>query len=75
MTVYFIGAGPGAADLITVRGARVLGNCRTCVYAGSLVPQEMLELCPDGANLVATARMPRDAIIDVITTAARRHAD
>lgn len=69
MTVYFIGAGPGAADLITVRGARILGACHTCVYAGSLVPQEMLELCPEGAELVDTARMPLDAIIEIIAAA------
>ena len=69
MTVYFIGAGPGAADLITVRGARALGRCHTCVYAGSLVPQEMLALCPDGAEFVDTARMPLAAIIDVIAAA------
>ncbi len=69
MTVYFIGAGPGAADLITVRGSRILGNCQTCVYAGSLVPPEMLSLSPDGAELVDTARMPLDAIIDTIVAA------
>lgn len=42
MTVYFIGAGPGAADLITLRGARTLAACQVCLYAGSLVPTELL---------------------------------
>ncbi|MFJ8696618.1 precorrin-4 C(11)-methyltransferase [Streptomyces roseolilacinus] len=62
MTVYFIGAGPGAADLITVRGARTLASCRVCLYAGSLVPEELLAECPPDARLVDTARMDLDAI-------------
>ncbi|MET9799686.1 precorrin-4 C(11)-methyltransferase [Streptomyces sp. NPDC006368] len=62
MTVYFIGAGPGAADLITVRGARTLASCRVCLYAGSLVPRELLAECPPGARLVDTARLDLDAI-------------
>ncbi|PYC73300.1 precorrin-4 C(11)-methyltransferase [Streptomyces tateyamensis] len=62
MTVYFIGAGPGAADLITLRGARLLERCGVCLYAGSLVPAELLELCPDGAKLVDTARLNLDQI-------------
>lgn len=69
MTVYFIGAGPGAADLITVRGARTLGNCATCLYAGSLVPQQLLELCPPDATLIDTARMPLEEIITHIAAA------
>ncbi|MEU7281825.1 precorrin-4 C(11)-methyltransferase [Streptomyces sp. NPDC045431] len=62
MTVYFIGAGPGAADLITVRGARTLASCQVCLYAGSLVPRELLAECPPGARLVDTARLDLDAI-------------
>ncbi|WP_030792243.1 precorrin-4 C(11)-methyltransferase [Streptomyces sp. NRRL S-920] len=62
MTVYFIGAGPGAADLITVRGARMLAACQVCLYAGSLVPRELLAECPDGARLVDTAQLDLDAI-------------
>ncbi|GAA2063505.1 precorrin-4 C(11)-methyltransferase [Streptomyces albiaxialis] len=62
MTVHFIGAGPGAADLITLRGARTLAACQVCLYAGSLVPGELLAECPDGARLVDTARMDLDAI-------------
>ena len=46
MTVYFIGAGPGAADLITVRGQRLLQRCPVCLYAGSIMPADLLALCP-----------------------------
>ena len=69
MTVYFIGAGPGAPDLLTLRGAELLARCEVCLYAGSLVPQEMLDRCPPGARLVNTARMPLDAIISEIVGA------
>lgn len=62
MTVYFIGAGPGAADLITVRGARTLASCGVCLYAGSLVPRELLVDCPPDARLIDTARLDLDAI-------------
>ncbi|MDX3732879.1 precorrin-4 C(11)-methyltransferase [Streptomyces caniscabiei] len=62
MTVYFIGAGPGAADLITVRGARRLAACQVCLYAGSLVPRELLAECPPDARLVDTARLDLDQI-------------
>jgi precorrin-4/cobalt-precorrin-4 C11-methyltransferase len=62
MTVHFIGAGPGAADLITVRGRRLLSQCPVCLYAGSIVPEEMLSWCPEGARLVNTAPLDLDAI-------------
>ncbi|MDT0423949.1 precorrin-4 C(11)-methyltransferase [Streptomyces evansiae] len=62
MTVYFIGAGPGAADLITLRGARTLARCPVCLYAGSLVPAELLAECPPDARLVDTAPLDLDAI-------------
>jgi precorrin-4/cobalt-precorrin-4 C11-methyltransferase len=62
MTVYFIGAGPGAADLITLRGARTLATCHVCLYAGSLVPEELLSECPPDARLVDTANLDLDAI-------------
>jgi precorrin-4/cobalt-precorrin-4 C11-methyltransferase len=71
MTVYFIGAGPGAADLITVRGARLLASCRVCLYAGSLVPRDLLADCPPGAELVDTARMDLDAITEALVRAHR----
>ncbi|MFC9328204.1 precorrin-4 C(11)-methyltransferase [Kitasatospora sp. NPDC057015] len=69
MTVHFIGAGPGAADLITVRGARTLARCGVCLYAGSLVPRELLAECPPGARLVDTAQLDLDQIIAEITAA------
>ncbi|MET0576285.1 MAG: precorrin-4 C(11)-methyltransferase [Mesorhizobium sp.] len=62
MTVYFIGAGPGAADLITVRGARLLASCPVCLYAGSIVPKELLSYCPADARLVDTAPLSLDEI-------------
>ena len=62
MSVHFIGAGPGAADLITVRGRDLLGRCPVCLYAGSIVPTELLGYCPAGARLVDTAPMTLDEI-------------
>ncbi|MEU6130038.1 precorrin-4 C(11)-methyltransferase [Saccharopolyspora sp. NPDC047091] len=69
MTVHFIGAGPGAADLITVRGRDVLAASPVCLYAGSLVPVELLEHCPDGARLVDTANLDLDAILAELVAA------
>jgi precorrin-4/cobalt-precorrin-4 C11-methyltransferase len=54
VTVYFIGAGPGAADLITVRGQRLLQRCAVCLFAGSIMPKDLLALCPPGARVVDT---------------------
>ena len=51
MTVHFIGAGPGAADLITVRGRDLIAQCPVCLYAGSIVPKELLQYCPPGARI------------------------
>lgn len=62
MTVHFIGAGPGAADLITVRGRDLIARCPVCLYAGSIVPKDLLAYCPDGARLVNTAPMSLDEI-------------
>lgn len=62
MSVHFIGAGPGAADLITVRGRDLLARCPVCLYAGSIVPKEMLAWCPEGARLVDTAPLSLDEI-------------
>ncbi len=63
MTVHFIGAGPGAADLITVRGLRLIERCKVCLYAGSLVPREIVAAAPPGARVVDTAPLDLDAII------------
>ena len=63
MTVHFIGAGPGAADLITLRGRDLIAACPVCLYAGSLVPQALLAHCPPGARIVNTAALSLDEII------------
>jgi len=62
MTVHFIGAGPGAADLITLRGRDLLARCPVCLYAGSIVPAEMLRHCPPDARLIDTAPLSLDEI-------------
>ena len=62
MTVHFIGAGPGAADLITLRGRDRLAACPVCLYAGSIVPPELLAHCPPGARLIDTASLALDQI-------------
>jgi precorrin-4/cobalt-precorrin-4 C11-methyltransferase len=62
MTVHFIGAGPGAADLITVRGRDLVARCPVCLYAGSIVPPELIALAPPGARIVDTAAMNLDEI-------------
>ena len=69
MTVHFIGAGPGAADLITLRGRDLIAACPVCLYAGSLVPEEILSHCPKGARIVNTAPLDLDAIVSEIVTA------
>lgn len=62
MTVHFIGAGPGAADLITVRGRDLLARCPVCLYAGSIVPRELLDWCPEDARLIDTAPLSLEEI-------------
>jgi precorrin-4/cobalt-precorrin-4 C11-methyltransferase len=62
MTVHFIGAGPGAPDLITVRGRDLIARCPVCLYAGSLVPQALLTYCPPGARIIDTAPLSLDQI-------------
>ena len=63
MTVHFIGAGPGAVDLITVRGLRLISECPVCLYAGSLVPQAIVAAAPKGARIIDTAALTLDEII------------
>ena len=63
MTVHFIGAGPGAADLITVRGQRLVASCPVCLYAGSLIPAGIIAGCPPGARIVDTAPLSLDEIV------------
>jgi precorrin-4/cobalt-precorrin-4 C11-methyltransferase len=62
MTIHFIGAGPGAADLITVRGRALIERCPVCLYAGSIVPPDVLAWCPPGARVIDTAPLNLDAI-------------
>jgi precorrin-4/cobalt-precorrin-4 C11-methyltransferase len=62
VTVYFIGAGPGAADLITLRGRDLLARCPVCLYAGSIVPPELLAHCPPDARIIDTAPLSLDEI-------------
>lgn len=69
MTVHFIGAGPGAADLITVRGRDLIAASPVCLYAGSLIPQALLEHCPPGARIVDTAPLSLDEIMAEIEIA------
>ena len=64
MSVYFIGAGPGAPDLITVRGLRLIERCPVCLFAGSLVPTEIVEAAPEDALVMDTAPMHLDQIIE-----------
>lgn len=69
MTVHFIGAGPGAADLITLRGRDLIAACPVCLYAGSLVPEALLAHCPEGAKIVNTAPLTLDEIMAEIEAA------
>lgn len=69
MTVHFIGAGPGAADLITLRGRDLIAASPVCLYAGSLVPTALLDHCPAGARIVNTAPLSLDDIMAEIATA------
>lgn len=75
MTVHFIGAGPGAADLITVRGRDLIARCPVCLYAGSIVPPELLAYCPPGAYVVDTASLTLDEIEAEFVSAQKANSD
>ncbi len=75
MTVHFIGAGPGAPDLITLRGRDLIARCPVCLYAGSLVPKALLDHCPPGARIVDTAPLDLDHIIALCVEAAAQGED
>jgi precorrin-4/cobalt-precorrin-4 C11-methyltransferase len=75
VTVHFIGAGPGAADLITLRGLRLIQACPVCLYAGSLVPAEIVAAAPQGARVVDTAPLTLDEIVAEIAAAHRAGHD
>ena len=69
MTVHFIGAGPGASDLITLRGLKLIQSCPVCLYAGSLVPEELVKSAPENARIIDTAPLHLDQIIDEMKSA------
>ena len=75
MTVHFIGAGPGAADLLTLRAAALIGRSPVCVYAGTYLDREILAHCPPGAQLVDSQHLDLDAITDVLVAAHDRGED
>ncbi|ATE53388.1 precorrin-4 C(11)-methyltransferase [Actinosynnema pretiosum] len=75
MTVHFIGAGPGAADLLTVRAVQRITTSPVCLYAGALVPVAVLEHCPPGAKLVDTANLTLDEIVHELAEAHRAGHD
>ena len=68
VTVHFVGAGPGAADLVTVRALRLLEKASVVVYAGALVPSELLASCPADARLVDSAQLDLDQILEVLVS-------
>src|SRR5258705_8138215 len=75
MTVHFIGAGPGAPDLLTLRGRDLIAGCSVCLYAGSLIPKDILAHCPPGARIVNTAALSLDDIMAEIVAAHAENQD
>ena len=75
MTVHFIGAGPGAADLVTVRGRDLIARCPVCLYAGSLVPAAVVAAAPEGARMIDTAALTLDEIVAEMRAADDSGAD
>jgi precorrin-4/cobalt-precorrin-4 C11-methyltransferase len=75
VTVHFIGAGPGAADLLTVRAVRLLESCPVCVYAGTYIDDQILAHCPPGATLIDSQHLDLDQITDHLTAADQRGED
>jgi precorrin-4/cobalt-precorrin-4 C11-methyltransferase len=75
LTVHFIGAGPGAPDLITLRAQRLIASCPVCLYAGALVPAEVLDHAPQNARLVDTQHLDLDGIIAELQRADEQDED
>ncbi len=75
MTVHFIGAGPGAPDLITVRGLALIRKCPVVIYAGSLVPREVVAEAPEGAKVIDSASLTLDEIIAEMAAASENGKD
>ena len=75
MTVHFIGAGPGAADLLTVRAVRLIESSPVCVYAGSYLDDQILAHCPPGVTLIDSQHLDLDQITDHLVAAHQRGDD
>jgi precorrin-4/cobalt-precorrin-4 C11-methyltransferase len=75
VTVHFIGAGPGAPDLLTLRAQRLIAASPVCLYAGALVPPEILGHAPAGARLIDTQQLDLDAIVGELADAHARGQD
>ena len=75
MTIHFIGAGPGAPDLLTLRGRDLIAACPVCLYAGSLIPEAVLGHCPPGARIINTAPLSLDDIVAEMQAAHARGQD
>jgi precorrin-4/cobalt-precorrin-4 C11-methyltransferase len=75
MTVHFIGAGPGAPDLLTLRAQRTIERCPVCMYAGALIPPEVIAHAPDGARTIDTQRLTLDEILAEMQAAHERGQD
>jgi len=75
MTVHFIGAGPGAPDLLTLRGRDLIAACSVCLYAGSLIPKDILAHCPPGARIINTAAFSLDDIMAEMVAAHAENQD
>ncbi len=75
MSVHFIGAGPGAPDLITVRGLKLVQQAPVVLYAGSLVPEAIIAEASDNARVIDTAPLHLDEIIDEIKSAHKKGLD
>jgi precorrin-4/cobalt-precorrin-4 C11-methyltransferase len=73
--IHFIGAGPGAPDLLTIRAQRLISRCAVCLYAGALVPRDVLSHAPAGARLIDTQRLDLEQIVAEMEIAHRRRQD
>ena len=75
MTIHFIGAGPGDPDLMTLKGYKIISKCPVCLYAGSLISQEILRYCPQNAKLIDTSHMNLDSILEEFKLASKNNLD
>ena len=75
MTVHFIGAGPGAADLLTIRAVRLIESSPVCVYAGTYIDDQILAHCPAAATLIDSQHLDLDQITEHLVAASNRAED